>query len=89
MRLLKGLAVAVGRRSPQSLYDFGLATYETGDQFDHDAAVSFIKLFSQGLLTQARVQLNAGRGDAEIRRLVAPTHRRERRQLDGVSQLAR
>jgi argininosuccinate synthase len=72
MRLLKGQAVAVGRRSPQSLYDFGLATYETGDQFDHDAAVSFIKLFSQGLRTQARVQLGAG-GSAEIRGLVAPT----------------
>jgi argininosuccinate synthase len=72
MRLLKGQAVAVGRRSPQSLYDFGLATYETGDQFDHSAAVSFIKLYSQGLLTQARVQLNAG-GQTEIRRLVAPS----------------
>jgi argininosuccinate synthase len=74
MRLLKGQAVAVGRRSPQSLYDFGLATYETGDQFDHSAAEHFIKLFSQGLRTQARVQLGAGRGsEAEIRRLVAPT----------------
>src|SRR5215472_6776171 len=72
MRLLKGQAVAVGRRSPQSLYDFGLATYETGDQFPHDAAVSFIKLFSQGLRTQARVQLGAG-GAAEIHSLVAPT----------------
>jgi argininosuccinate synthase len=74
MRLLKGQAVAVGRRSPQSLYDFGLATYETGDQFDHSAAEAFIKLYSQGLLTQARVQLNAGRsGEAEIRRLIAPS----------------
>jgi argininosuccinate synthase len=72
MRLLKGLAVAVGRRSPQSLYDFNLATYETGDQFDHTAAVSFIKLFSQGLRTQARIQLGAG-NEQEIRRLVAPS----------------
>src|SRR6266567_4740242 len=72
MRLLKGQAVAVGRRSPESLYDFGLATYETGDQFDHDAAVSFIKLFSQGLRTQARIQLGAG-SMPEIRSLVAPT----------------
>ena len=72
MRLLKGQAVAVGRRSPQSLYDFGLATYETGDEFPHDAAVSFIQLFSQGLRTQARVQLGAGT-NAEIRSLVAPT----------------
>jgi argininosuccinate synthase len=72
MRLLKGQAVAVGRRSPQSLYDFGLATYETGDQFDHDAAVSFIKLFSQGLRTQARIQLGAG-SSPDIHSLVAPT----------------
>ncbi|HEY0580718.1 MAG TPA: argininosuccinate synthase [Chloroflexota bacterium] len=73
MRLLKGQAVAVGRRGPQSLYDFNLATYETGDQFDHTAAVSFIKLFSQGLRTQARIQLGPGSSDKEIRRLVAPT----------------
>jgi argininosuccinate synthase len=72
MRLLKGQAVAVGRRSPQSLYDFSLATYETGDQFDHSAAENFIKLFSLGLRTQARVQLGAG-SSSEIRRLVAPT----------------
>src|SRR5690348_5063322 len=72
MRLLKGQAVAVGRRSPLSLYDFGLATYETGDQFDHSAAVSFIKLYSQGLRTQARIQLRAGESP-EIRRLVAPS----------------
>jgi argininosuccinate synthase len=72
MRLLKGQAVAAGRRSPHSLYDFSLATYETGDQFDHSAAVHFISLFSQGLRTQARVQLGAG-SEQEIRRLVAPT----------------
>ena len=72
MRLLKGQAVAVGRRSPESLYDFGLATYETGDEFPHDAAVSFIQLFSQGLRTQARVQLGAG-ANPEIRSLVAPS----------------
>jgi argininosuccinate synthase len=72
MRLLKGQAVAVGRRSPQSLYDFGLATYETGDQFNHDAAVSFINLFSLGMRTQARVQLGAG-SSPDIRSLVAPS----------------
>jgi argininosuccinate synthase len=72
MRLLKGQAVAVGRRSPQSLYDFGLATYETGDQFDHAAAEAFIKLYSQGLRTQARVQLGPGTHGG-IRGLVAPT----------------
>jgi hypothetical protein len=34
--------------------------------------VHFISLFSQGLRTQARVQLGAGR-EQEIRRLVAPS----------------
>jgi len=72
MRLFKGQAVAVGRQSAESLYDFGLATYETGDQFDHDAAVSFIKLYSQGLRTQARIQLGAGNA-TDIRSLTAPT----------------
>jgi argininosuccinate synthase len=72
MRLLKGQAVAAGSRSPRSLYDFAMATYETGDQFDHSAAEAFIKLFSQGLRTQARTQLGVG-DNREIRRLVAPT----------------
>ena len=72
MRLLKGQAVAAGRRSAESLYVFSLATYETGDQFDHSAAEAFIKVFSQGLRTQARIQLGAGT-EKEISRLVAPT----------------
>jgi argininosuccinate synthase len=72
MRLFKGQAVAVGRQSSKSLYDFGLATYESGDQFDHDAAVAFIKLYSQQLRTQAAVQLGAGRS-TDIRRLTAPS----------------
>ncbi len=71
VKLFKGVATVVGRRSTYSLYDFGLATYETGDQFEHDAAVSFIKIFSQGLRTQARVQLGAGT-TGEIRSLTAP-----------------
>jgi argininosuccinate synthase len=83
MRLLKGQAVAVGRRSPQSLYDFGLATYETGDQFDHSAAEAFIKLYSQGLRTQARVQLGTGNAQSMIRSLVAPTIDDDDGQEDG------
>ncbi len=71
MKLFKGHANAVGRRSKYSLYDFGLATYEKGDQFEHDAAVSFIKIFSQGLRTQARIQLQAG-DQSDIKKLTAP-----------------
>ncbi len=45
IRLDHGQAVVVGRRSPVSLYDTALATYESGDRFDHEAAVGFISLF--------------------------------------------
>ena len=72
LRLFKGAATAVGRRSPHSLYDFGLATYERGDMFDHDSSVGFIQIAGLGLRTQARVQLGAGTS-TEIRRLTAPT----------------
>src|SRR5262249_3149781 len=38
VKLFKGKASVVGRRSDYSLYSKQLATYETGDQFDHEAA---------------------------------------------------
>ncbi|MCL1905143.1 MAG: argininosuccinate synthase, partial [Methanomassiliicoccaceae archaeon] len=42
MKLFKGSAVVVGRRSEFSLYDEGLSTYAAGDNFDHRSAVGFI-----------------------------------------------
>ncbi|MGH8824014.1 MAG: argininosuccinate synthase [Jiangellaceae bacterium] len=45
MVLHGGRAVVTGRRSEQSLYDFGLATYDTGDRFDQSFARGFIELF--------------------------------------------
>ncbi|AYY13626.1 argininosuccinate synthase [Actinobacteria bacterium YIM 96077] len=45
MTLHGGRAVVTGRRSEQSLYDFGLATYDTGDTFDQSHAKGFIELF--------------------------------------------
>ncbi|NLL94576.1 MAG: argininosuccinate synthase [Thermoplasmatales archaeon] len=42
MKLLRGNAMVVGRKSPHSLYDEGLATYAEGDVFDHKAAEGFI-----------------------------------------------
>ncbi len=47
----------VGRKSEHSLYNRGLATYNSGDQFDHNAALGFIKLWGLPLTTQAQVQL--------------------------------
>jgi argininosuccinate synthase len=40
-----GRAVVTGRRSPASLYDYSLATYDTGDEFDQQLAKGFLELF--------------------------------------------
>ncbi|MFJ9619414.1 argininosuccinate synthase [Streptomyces noursei] len=45
MTLHGGRAVVTGRRSEQSLYDFDLATYDTGDTFDQSLSKGFIELF--------------------------------------------
>ncbi len=47
----------VGRKSEHSLYSHSLATYDSGDQFDHNAALGFIKLWGLPLTTQAQAQL--------------------------------
>src|SRR5205807_2055039 len=44
VKLFKGKATVVGRKSEFSLYSKKLATYDSGDQFDHDSAKGFIKL---------------------------------------------
>ena len=45
LRLYRCTATVEGRRAPQALYEHGLATYEAGDRFDHDAAAGFVKLW--------------------------------------------
>lgn len=42
VKLFKGNATIVGRKSANSLYNEDLATYGSGDQFDHKAAEGFI-----------------------------------------------
>ena len=44
MVLHAGKATVDGRRSNQSLYDFNLATYDTGDTFDQTLAKGFVQL---------------------------------------------
>ncbi|NJL97600.1 MAG: argininosuccinate synthase [Synechococcaceae cyanobacterium SM2_3_2] len=56
MRLFKGQAVGVGRRSPYSLYDAALATYGQDDAFDHKAAEGFIYVW--GLPTRTWSKLH-------------------------------
>jgi argininosuccinate synthase len=45
VRLYKGRAEAVGRRSPRSLYRQDLATFGQGMAYDHQDAAGFIRLF--------------------------------------------
>jgi argininosuccinate synthase len=42
VKLFKGSATVVGRRSPHSLYQAALATYSTGDKFRQEMAEGFI-----------------------------------------------
>lgn len=46
IKLQCGRSVVTGRRSEQSLYDFDLATYDTGDTFDQSLAKGFIDLWA-------------------------------------------
>jgi argininosuccinate synthase len=46
LTLQSGVATVTGRKSEQSLYDFDLATYDTGDTFDQSHAKGFIELWS-------------------------------------------
>ena len=56
VKLHKGTATVVGRRSEHSLYSTSLATYGKGDTFDHKAAEGFINVFGLPLRNQSRTQ---------------------------------
>ncbi|AUI52229.1 argininosuccinate synthase [Arthrobacter crystallopoietes] len=45
LELHGGRATVTGRRSETALYDFNLATYDTGDTFDQSMARGFIEIF--------------------------------------------
>jgi argininosuccinate synthase len=57
LKLFKGAATVVGRKSPWSLYNLSLATYDKGDKFNQKAAEGFIHLWGLPVKTQAQVQL--------------------------------
>lgn len=56
VRLFKGSVTVIGIQSNYSLYDFGLATYSSDDNFDHSAATGFIDIYSLSSRTQAKKQ---------------------------------
>ena len=46
LKLQGGRATVTGQKSGQSLYDFDLATYDTGDTFDQSLSKGFIEIWS-------------------------------------------
>jgi argininosuccinate synthase len=56
LRLEPGRCTVVGRRAPHGLYDYALATYDAADQFRHEDAAGFVRLWGLGLETVARRQ---------------------------------
>jgi len=61
LRFFKGSCVPVGRRSPYSLYDYNLATYDEADSFDHKAAKGFIDLHGLPTKVWARQRRKVGK----------------------------
>ncbi len=45
LKLYKGEAIPVGRKSPYSIYDYELATYDAKDAFEHKAGEGFCKIW--------------------------------------------
>ena len=56
LRCEPGRCYPVGRRSPESLYDYGLATYDAADSFRHQDAEGFVRLWGLGVQTWAARQ---------------------------------
>lgn len=60
VKLYKGNATVIGRKSDQSLYQYDLATYKSDDQFDHKASEGFIKIWGLPLEVNANINKNKG-----------------------------
>lgn len=61
VKLYKGSATVVARKSDNSLYDESLATYTSADTFDQDAAIGFVKLW--GLPSKVHAEVQAHKQD--------------------------
>jgi argininosuccinate synthase len=60
LHLSSGRCEVDGRRSEHSLYDYGLATYDAADSFDHGHAEGFVRLWGLGVQTWAARQGGGG-----------------------------
>ncbi len=56
LKLEPGRCFVVGRKAPQSLYDYGLATYDAADRFRHADSEGFVRLWGLGVQTWSGIQ---------------------------------
>jgi argininosuccinate synthase len=56
LRLAPGSCTVTGRRSPASLYDYSLATYDAADNFRHEDSEGFVRLWGLGIQTWSGIQ---------------------------------
>ncbi len=56
LHLSPGSCQVTGRRSPHSLYDYGLATYDAADSFRHQDSEGFVRIWGLGIETWAATQ---------------------------------
>jgi argininosuccinate synthase len=65
LKFYKGSCTITGRKSDFSLYDYGLATYDAADTFNHKAAKGFIDLYGLSTKTWAKNRREQGVTDGE------------------------
>ncbi|QDU59490.1 Argininosuccinate synthase [Planctomycetes bacterium Pan216] len=73
LKLFKGSIILLGRRSEHSLYRKELATYDKEDDFDHEAAQGFIRLWGLSQQTQAKTQLLTGKRGFAVPDVLPPS----------------
>ncbi|MFA6937177.1 MAG: argininosuccinate synthase [Treponema sp.] len=66
LRLYKGTMRGAGSSSPYSLYNESIASFTTGDLYDHHDAQGFITLYGLPLKVRAMMEQKAGKGQAII-----------------------
>lgn len=65
LQFYKGNCIVTGRQSDFSLYDYGLATYDSADTFNHASAKGFIDLYGLSSRVWAANRREQGKTDGE------------------------
>lgn len=66
LKLYKGTMRGAGSDSPYSLYNESIASFATGDLYDHKDADGFITLYGLPLKVRAMMEQNVGKGQAIV-----------------------